>query len=127
MLTLNRNYMKVHGPPVTLFVKFYYDRDVTRISSCWGNTTSRPGIKQLGISSIAAFRLFPSTFIVAEGNPRLPALHGSPATVFLILNRSLFAGATAVASSMQKQLTYRSFLNFYSIRFALKSNTLLQT
>ena len=68
-----------------------------------------------------------ATFIVALGNPRLPALHGSPATVFLILNRSLFAGATAVASSMQKQLTYRSFLNFYSIRFALKSNTLLQT
>ena len=79
MLTLKRNYMKVHGPPVTLFVKFYYDRDVTRISSCWGNTTSRPGIKQLGISSIAALRLFSSTFIVAEGNPWPLAVNDSPA------------------------------------------------
>ena len=65
--------------------------------------------------------------MIAGGNPRLPALNGSPANAFLRLNRSLSAGATAVASSMQKQLTYRSFLNFYSIRFALKSNTLLQT
>ena len=32
-----------------------------------------------------------------------------------------------MASSMQKQLTYRSSLNFYSIRLVLKSNTLLQT
>ena len=33
-------------------------------------------------------------------------------TVFLILNRSLSAGAIEVASSMQRQLTYRSFLDF---------------
>ena len=69
MLTLNSNYMKVHPPPGTLFVKFYYDRDITKISSCWGNTTSRQRIKQLGISSSAMFRLFSSTFIVAGGNP----------------------------------------------------------
>ena len=65
--------------------------------------------------------------MIAGGNPRLPALNGSPATAFLILHRSLSAGATAVASSMQKQRKYRSVLNFNSIRFVLKSNTILQT
>ena len=55
VLTLNSNYMNVHGPPVTLFIKFYCDRDITKISSYWGNTTSTWGIKQPGISSSAMF------------------------------------------------------------------------
>ena len=33
-------------------------RDVTKISSCWVNTTSRQGIKQLGISFGSIFLLF---------------------------------------------------------------------
>ena len=50
-------------------------RDVTKISSCWVNTTSRQGIKQLGISFVFFFlfcflmKVKPeTTFIVAEGN-----------------------------------------------------------
>ena len=49
-------------------------RDVTNISSCWVNTTSRREIKQLGISFGSIFFCFPmkvagSMFLVARGNP----------------------------------------------------------
>ena len=46
-------------------------RDVTKISSCQVNTTSRQGIKQLGISfgSIFPWKKPGATFIVAGENP----------------------------------------------------------
>ena len=37
---------------------FLIDRVVTKISSCWVNTTSRRGIKRLGISFCSIFLLF---------------------------------------------------------------------
>ena len=44
--------------PKPLAERFPHDRVVPKISSCWVNTTSRRGIKQLGISFGAIFLLF---------------------------------------------------------------------
>ena len=58
-------------------------RDVTKISSCRVDITSRQGIKQLGISFGFIFLLLPYErsqgphFIVAGGNPRDQALNDS--------------------------------------------------
>ena len=58
-------------------------RVVTKISSCQVNTTSRPGIEQLGISFGSIVLLFSNKssrgpHSVAGGNPRPPALNDSP-------------------------------------------------
>ena len=45
----------------------YEYKAVTKISSCWVNTTSRRGIKQLGFSLDIFFFYFPMK--VAEENP----------------------------------------------------------
>ena len=60
------------------------DRVVTKISSCWVNTTSRQGIKRLGISFGSIFLLFSNKssrgphLLVAGENPRPPALNDNP-------------------------------------------------
>ena len=59
---------------------------VTKISSSQVYTTSRWGIKQLGISFGSIFLLFShesrqGTFIIAGGNPRPPALDNSPGSI----------------------------------------------
>ena len=59
-------------------------RAVTKISSCWVNTTTRRGIKQLRISFGSIFFYFPmkvagTTFLVTGGNPQSPSLNDSPA------------------------------------------------
>ena len=51
-------------------------RAVTKISRCQVNTTSRRGIKQLGISFGSIFRLF--SYESSRGNPRPPPLNDSP-------------------------------------------------
>ena len=56
-------------------------RVVTKISCCWVNTTSRRGIKQLGIFFGPVFLLFFKK--VAGGNSRPPALSDSPADYFI--------------------------------------------
>ena len=59
-------------------------RAVTEISSSWINTTSRRGIKQLGISFGSIFLLFSyenspgQTFLVTGENPRPPPLNDCP-------------------------------------------------
>ena len=50
-------------------------RDVTKISHCRVNTTSRQGIKQLGISFGSTFFYFPMQ--LAGGSPRPTALNDS--------------------------------------------------
>ena len=59
------------------------DRVVSKISSYRVNTTSRRGIKQLGVSFGSVFFYFTlqvagATFIVAGGNPRRPPLNDCP-------------------------------------------------
>ena len=54
--------------------KSFHSRVVTKISSCRVNTTSRRGIKQLGVSFGSIFALK-----VAGGKPRPPPLNESPA------------------------------------------------
>ena len=56
-------------------------RVVTKISSCWVNTTSRRGIKQLGIFLVLFFFCF--SIKVPVRNPRPPALSDSPADYFI--------------------------------------------
>ena len=62
-------------------------RVVTKISSCRVNTTSRRGIKQLGISFGSIFLLFSNkssrgaTLIIAGGNLWRPALNDNLACV----------------------------------------------
>ena len=65
--------------PVIFYLIFFYcsavepesmkqactNRDVTKISSCWVNTTSRQGIKQLGISFGFIFFLF--SYVTSQG------------------------------------------------------------
>ena len=51
-------------------------RTVTKISICRVNTTSRRGIKQLGISFDSVFLLF--SYESSRGNPRPPPLNDSP-------------------------------------------------
>ena len=60
-----------------------YTRDVTKISSCQVNTTSRWGIKQLEISfcSIFLWKYSGAKFIIAGGNSWPPALEDSPDTL----------------------------------------------
>ena len=58
-------------------------RVVTKISSCRVNTTSRLGIKRLGISFGSVFVLFSNKssrgpLLVAGENPRPPALNDNP-------------------------------------------------
>ena len=61
-------------------------RAVTKISSCWVNTTSRRGIKQLGISFGSIFLLF--SYEISRGhvlnsqerNPLATPLNDSPET-----------------------------------------------
>ena len=50
-------------------------RVVTKNSRCWVNTTSRRGIKQLGVSFSSFFFSFPLK--VAGGNPWPPPLNDS--------------------------------------------------
>ena len=60
------------------------DRVVIKISSCRVNTTSRRGIKRLGIPFGSIFLLFSNkssrgaTLLVAGENPRPPALNDNP-------------------------------------------------
>ena len=73
---------------VFLFMDMYVNeietRVVTKISSCRVNTTSRRGIKRLGISFGSIFVLFSNkssqggTLLVAGENPRPPALNDNP-------------------------------------------------
>ena len=64
-------------------------KDVTKISHCRINTTSRWGIKQLGSSFGSIFLLFSNkssrggTLLVAGENPRSPALNDNPAMLIL--------------------------------------------
>ena len=51
-------------------------RTVTKISICPVDTTSRRGIKQLGISIDSVFLLF--SYESSRGNPRPPPLNDSP-------------------------------------------------
>ena len=58
-------------------------RVVTEISSCRVNTTSRRGIKRLGISFGSIFFYFPikvagATLLVGGENPQPPALNDNP-------------------------------------------------
>ena len=46
-------------------------RDVTKISHCWVNTTSRRGIKQLGISLVLFFFYFPMQLAGEVPGPQL--------------------------------------------------------
>ena len=55
---------------------FILGRVVTKVSSCWVNTTSRRGIKRLGISFGSIFHHFPIK--VAGENPWPPALNDNP-------------------------------------------------
>ena len=57
-------------------------RVVAKISSCRVNTTSRRGIKQLGIFFFGPF-FFCFPIKVAGGNPQPPALSDSPADYFV--------------------------------------------
>ena len=59
---------------------YIFGRVVTKISRCWVNTTSRWGIKQLGICFNSIFFYFPLK--VARGNPQPPPLNDSPAVWF---------------------------------------------
>ena len=72
----NQSGFKIYGLPV---IRNDQIRVVTKISSCQVNTTSRQGIKQLGISFGSIFLLFSyesrGTFIIAGGNPQSPALY----------------------------------------------------
>ena len=47
--------LQIYRKKLLFFVK---NRVVTKISSCWVKTTSRRGIKQLGISFVSSFLLF---------------------------------------------------------------------
>ena len=57
---------------------------VSKISSCWVNTTSRRGIKQLGIS---IFLLFFNKSSGGGGDPRPPPVNDKPGfyTVYFFL------------------------------------------
>ena len=66
----------------------FSSRVVTKISSCQVNTTSRRGIKQLGILFGSIFFYFPIK--VAGENPRPPALNDNPAWAFLLLSAYSF-------------------------------------
>ena len=61
----------------------YEYKAVTKISSCRLRTTSRRGIKQLGISLVLFFISFPMK--VAVGNPWPPPLNASPDEYIAVL------------------------------------------
>ena len=90
-------------------------RAVTRISSCRVNTTSRRGIKQLGISFGSFFCLFSfvsswgATIIVAGGNPWPPAVYDTPGYTVniyhypLIVVTYVYKGIQSLSSSCSKK------------------------
>ena len=57
-LTLKRSYVKPENLFAQVVKKNHCIRVVTKMSSCWVNTTSRRGIKWLGISFGSIFVLF---------------------------------------------------------------------
>ena len=77
----------------------WWTRVVTKISSCRVNTTSRRGIKRLGISFGSIFFYFPIK--VAGENLRPPALNDNPVLNLLTLNPS-FSWSTKVVESKRK-------------------------